>query len=323
MKKYSLPKISIVTANLNGAATLERAIQSIIYQDYQNLEYVIIDGGSTDSSLDIIERYTDKIDVVLIEKDQGISDAFNKGINRATGDIIGIISSDDFLAEVVLNDVAESYLQNNKPDVIYGDAGFLEDNRISLVRPDGLDKIWSRQPLKHSSVFVARNAYEKWGKFSLEYRNAMDYEFILRLYVAGAKFVYIPKTLSFFSAGGVNQKNLTQTIREVRDISARYGRSKLKANFTWFGKFVKIFLKRVLSAIRLTSILSIYRLFSPRYRTRGHFITFSGIDGAGKSTQIALLRKCFQDKGRRPGHIWSRGGYTSFLENVKSLLRKI
>ena len=268
MNNTKLPRISIITANLNGAATLERTVQSIIQQDYSNLEYVFIDGGSTDGSLGIVDLYKDKINIILSEIDQGISDAFNKGIDRATGDIIGIISCDDFLVEGVLNDVAKCYLENNQPDVIYGNAGFVEDNKIIPIRPDSLDKIWLRQPLKHSSVFVSKKAYEKCGKFSLEYRYAMDYELMLRFYLAGAKFVYLKKTLSCFSAGGENQRHLTKTIKEVRDISVRYGRSKVCANLTWVGKLAKIFLKRVLLATKLTPVLSIYRFFSPRYRIK-------------------------------------------------------
>lgn len=270
MNGTSFPKISIITANLNGAVTLERTINSIICQDYPNLEYLVIDGGSSDCSIDIINRYIDYIDVVLIEEDQGISDAFNKGIERATGDLIGIISSDDFLEENILSEVAKCYLKNIETDVIYGNAGFVEDSKVVIVLPDSLDRIWIGQPLKHSSVFVARDAYEKWGKFNLEYLYAMDYELILRFYLAGAKFVYLEKTLSHFLAGGVNQKYINRTIREVRDITVRYGRSKMRANLTLCSKLMKICLKNILLTIRFNYIFSVYRWFSPRYCTRRH-----------------------------------------------------
>ena len=104
-----LPRISIVTITYNSAATLEETIRSVTMQDYPALEYVIIDGGSTDGTLDIVQKYKDQIQVVVSEPDKGISDAFNKGVSRATGEIIGIINSDDILLPGALQEVAAAY----------------------------------------------------------------------------------------------------------------------------------------------------------------------------------------------------------------------
>ena len=103
------PRISVITITYNSAATLEETIRSVTMQDYPALEYVIIDGGSTDGTLDIVQKYKDQIQVVVSEPDKGISDAFNKGIAHATGEIIGIINSDDILLSGALREVAEAY----------------------------------------------------------------------------------------------------------------------------------------------------------------------------------------------------------------------
>ncbi len=266
MKKLiNLPKISIITANLNGALTLERTIKSIISQGYRELEYIFVDGGSTDGSLEIVNCYKENIDVLIVEKDNGISDAYNKGIEKATGELIGIISSDDFLADNILTNIANSYLENYRPDVIYGNAGHIEDGKTRIVRPDSINTIRDRQPLKHSSVFVTKNAYEKWGKFSVKFRYAMDYELVLRLYINGAKFVYLNKTLSFFSAGGVNQRAMGKTIREVHNITVKYGFPKWKADLVLSRKIMKYQTKKILKTFNLYHLISIYKYFHPRY----------------------------------------------------------
>lgn len=259
-------KISIITVNLNGAMTLDRTINSVIQQPYKDREYIIVDGGSTDLSHEIIEKYTNHINKIIIGNDKGISDAFNKGISLASGDIIGIISSDDYLTANVLDDIAKCYEDNDHPDVIYGKAGFIENNSTVIVRPDPLDVIWKRQPLKHSSVFVSQKAYEKWGMFDLAYKYAMDYELILRFFVKGARFVYIDRTLSFFSSGGVNQIYLQRTIKEVRDISIQYGMPRFKADLILYLKKTKIFLKNLLITLNLQPIINIYKKRLTRYK---------------------------------------------------------
>ena len=107
-----LPKISIITITFNSEKTLEETIESVLSQNYPNLEYLIIDGGSSDGTLEIVKRYKDKIDFVISEPDRGISDAFNKGIRYATGEIVGIINSDDLLLPDALHKVAENYDSN-------------------------------------------------------------------------------------------------------------------------------------------------------------------------------------------------------------------
>lgn len=269
MDNYSLPKISIITANLNGEATLERTIKSITHQSYQNLEYLIIDGGSTDGSINIINRYKDLIDVVLIEKDKGISDAFNKGIERATGDLIGIVSADDYLPEGSLENVAAIWNTNQDVDVIYGNSIIYELNNKKqfIVKPDkDFRAIWRRQPLKHSAMYVSRKAYSKFGMYDLKFHLAMDYELTLRFYLKNASFIYINKLIGAFCTGGINDQNFVRTMAEVRDISIYHGYTKLKA-YSWFYiKLIKLYIKKLLYRLHLFLLINLYRNISSRFK---------------------------------------------------------
>lgn len=259
------PKISIVTVNLNGGAILERAIRSIVEQKYSNIDYVLIDGGSTDDSLEIIDRYRDRIQSFVSEPDHGISHAFNKGIKLCQGVLIGIVSADDYLEPGALRAVADCYVQNNKPDVIYGDAGWLEHGVKKFVRPDPLNLIWHHQPLKHPSVFVRSDAYGRFGLFDENLRYAMDYELLFRFFRAGAKFTYLPKAITTISSGGVNQIHLLKTIHEVKESSIRHGTTRWQAEKVYWGKVAKWVLRSTLERLHLPGVIQKWRNRTGRY----------------------------------------------------------
>ena len=127
-------KISIITATYNSADTVEDTIKSIVGQTYPNVEYIIVDGGSTDGTLDIVNRYKDRITRVISEKDNGIFDAFNKGIALTTGDIVGILNSDDFYADSsVIQNVADKF-KSSSVDTVYGDLVYIDPQDTSIVR---------------------------------------------------------------------------------------------------------------------------------------------------------------------------------------------
>ena len=262
------PMISIVTATLNCANLLETAIQSIIQQDYPELEYVVIDGGSTDGTVDLIRRYEADIDAWVSEPDRGISDAFNKGISLCTGDIIGIVSADDYLLPQSLVRIAEAYCGHPEADVFYGNAVFVEpfNQRQFVVRPDvGLRTIWRRQSLKHAATFVTHRAYDRFGGFDSNYKLAMDYELILRFYTRGAKFIYLDWPLAAFRTGGISARHTYQTIREVRDISLRYGFSPMKAYPIYWLKLARLTAKHGLLRVGGIHLLNLYRSISARF----------------------------------------------------------
>ena len=199
------PKISIITITYNSEATVEETIKSIISQDYPNLEYVIIDGASTDGTLAIIEKYRDCIAKVVSEPDKGISDAFNKGIKNVTGDIIGIINSDDVLLPGALKAVADAYdaeVGVYRGNVLMWDSE--SDTKIQAVPTMEFPlHTFKKRIVCHPGTFVAKWAYEKYGTFKTHFRFMMDVDLLVRFYEAGVKFKYISEDLAMFRLGGV------------------------------------------------------------------------------------------------------------------------
>lgn len=193
-------KISIITVVYNGERFLEQAINSVLKQTYRNIEYILIDGGSTDKTVDIIKKYESQIAYWVSEPDKGIYDAINKGIEKATGELIGIINSDDWYELDTLENVAKMY----DPDtVIYGLIKNWSNEspvNISSFFPTMIPE----KMIPHPTCFVPKNIYQKYGIFDLNYKSCADYQFVLRLYRSGVKFVMIEKVLSNFRLGGVS-----------------------------------------------------------------------------------------------------------------------
>ena len=158
------PKITVITITYNSAATLEETIRSVTMQDYPDLEYVIIDGGSTDGTLDIVRKYKDQIQVVVSEPDKGISDAFNKGIARATGEVVGIINSDDILLPGALQEVAGAY--DPQVDVYSGLILFWNeetDDTFASYPEVTFDRLRLQYNVAHPARFVRKDAYQRYG----------------------------------------------------------------------------------------------------------------------------------------------------------------
>ena len=218
-------KISIVTITYNSSKTVEDTITSVLSQDYRNLEYIIIDGGSTDETLKIIQRYRDRIAYFVSEPDKGICDAFNKGIAAATGEIIGIINSDDLLCPGALSEVARAY--HSGIDVIYGKGKRLfPDGRLEDYLPRKISFLKYGMALVHPSTFVTKRAYIKYGMFDMRYKGCMDRELLLRMKTQGAKFEYVDAYLSIYRMGGFSDNNYQKVVAKERDeISIKYGAS--------------------------------------------------------------------------------------------------
>lgn len=168
-------KVSIVTVCYNSAKTIERTIKSVAGQDYTNIEYIIIDGGSTDGTLDIIDRYKDKISVLVSEPDKGIYDAMNKGIARATGDIIGFMNSDDWYADGAIAAIVDSFSKTDA-DIVYGKT-IVSKNGICQERINGsLNDICFGMVFCHQAVFVKSDLL-RYHPFDISYKIVADYEF--------------------------------------------------------------------------------------------------------------------------------------------------
>ena len=219
-------KISIITATYNSAKTLEVCMNSVLNQTYQNIEYILIDGNSTDETLKLIKTKASEFKRIIwiSEKDKGIYDALNKGIEKATGDVIGFVHSDDFLADSsILNTIANIFETKNV-DGVYGNLHYVNfDNVNHVVRN------WKSQPFKkgllskgwmpaHPTLFLKSEIYRKHGSFSLDYRIAADYEFILRIFkVNNYKFFYLPQTITKMRVGGASNRSLKNLILKTRE----------------------------------------------------------------------------------------------------------
>lgn len=239
-------KISIITITYNSEEYLADAINSIRNQNYPDLEYIVVDGGSTDGTLDIVKSNSDIISKWVSEPDRGISDAFNKGISMATGDIIGIINSDDMLSDNALSIIRDRV--NADTDVFYGNVvNFGEGIEHPYVtKPGPLDGLYVSMTLIHPAVFVRRSAYEKYGTFNLSYKCCMDRDLLLRMYSQGAKFQYVDESLARYRHGGVNQRTyVTTTVAEGEMISIEYGMSKPKAKLITLKKRVRFTLRSI------------------------------------------------------------------------------
>jgi glycosyltransferase involved in cell wall biosynthesis len=209
-------KVSIITICYNSASTLEATIRSVMHQDYPNIEYIIIDGASHDGTMDIIEKYKSKIAVLVSEKDKGIYDAMNKGLERATGDLIGILNSDDTYAyPSVISDIVT---QIGDSDSIYADLQYVDGTTGKVVRNwksgsfhrDNFLKGWMPP---HPTFFVRKEIYQRHGHFLIDQGSAADYEIMLRfLFKHNIKAAYWPKVIIQMKTGGASNITWKQRI---------------------------------------------------------------------------------------------------------------
>lgn len=231
-------KISVITTTYNSASTLEDTIKSVVSQDYKNIEYIIIDGLSKDNTLEIVNRYKDHISLVVSEKDKGIYDALNKGIEKATGDIIALLHSDDFYIDnTVLSEVATAFEKNNC-DSVYGNLYYVDkDDTNKIVRK------WVSGNYKHGmflngwmpphpAFFVKKSVYEKHGIFNLDFRSAADYELMLRLlHKEKISTVYLNKFLVKMRTGGQSNASVTNRIKANQEDRRAWNVNGLKPRF--------------------------------------------------------------------------------------------
>lgn len=251
------PLVSIVTIVYNGERYIEHAIQSVINQSYRNIQYIVIDGGSKDNTLSIIKKYSDRIAIIVSEKDEGISDAFNKGLVRATGDMVGILNSDDWFA----NDAVEKVVRNiGDADVVYGDLQLWKGVSKDFIVKGTHGYLENEMSINHPTVFVRRSAYEKFGLFDKRYKCAMDYDLLLRLKLRGCKFRYIPEVLANMRWGGTSDTGWMVGCREVRQIKNKYlPRRKWKNNLYFVKQVSAIALAKFLGKMKLNGIVRFYR----------------------------------------------------------------
>jgi glycosyltransferase involved in cell wall biosynthesis len=212
-------KVSIITVVLNNRLFIKDAIESVINQQHVNLEYIVIDGGSTDGSIDIINSYKNNINTIISESDDGIYDAMNKGLKLATGDIIGFLNADDFYANTtVLHQVVNSFASNSI-EALYADLDY-----VSSMNKDKVIRKWRSGAYNkhkftlgwmppHPTFFVKKSVYQNFGGFNQKLRMAADYEIMLRfLYVNNVTVFYLKQVIVKMRLGGQSNRNFKNRI---------------------------------------------------------------------------------------------------------------
>jgi glycosyltransferase involved in cell wall biosynthesis len=226
------PEVSIVTITMNAASTLERTIASVQSQTYPSIEQIFVDGGSSDGTVGIIRARARAQDYWISEKDKGISDAFNKGVTLARGSFILILNADDWLSPDQI-EISLKALRDSGADFVFGDLIFYQ-GEMSLFRyqgdPDYARVIHRRWPsVGHPTLLAARACFERAGLFDTHYRNAMDYDWLLRLHRAGGRGSYCSAIVANMTHDGVSNLQFRRTIEEIRQIVITDGRNPVLA----------------------------------------------------------------------------------------------
>tara|TARA_Y100000591_G_C21833941_1_gene701349 strand:+ start:572 stop:1348 length:777 start_codon:yes stop_codon:yes gene_type:complete len=242
-------KVTIITVTYNAASTIEQTIKSVLDQDYNIIEYIIIDGLSTDNTIQVANKYKSRISKIVSEKDKGIYDAMNKGIELATGDIIGILNADDYFTKKnIISNVVNTFHKNSKLDGVYSNLLYInKKNKISRLWETGnykkkyLSYGWT---IPHPTLFVKKAVYLKCMNYDLKFENAADYEFILRILVKfNIKLQYINIYSVIMRTGGASDSGLFNMLHQNKLIL------KAMKKYNVFGSVIKFIVYKIISRL--------------------------------------------------------------------------
>jgi glycosyltransferase involved in cell wall biosynthesis len=225
------PLVSVITVVLNRESCLERAIRSVLKQTYGNIEYVIVDGGSNDGTLDVIRRFDMHIDYWISEPDEGMYDAMNKGIDLCLGEIIGILNSDDWYEPDAIERVVAAFEGNSSASLVCGAMRMWPSNEkpYRIKRPLNPLPVHCAMPFNHPTCFFREDVYARTGKFDSSFCTAADYDLILRFLRTGDSIVALDCVISNFRAGGTTTNNVYPPIRQLWSILRKNGFGALSA----------------------------------------------------------------------------------------------
>lgn len=240
----ALPSISFITVCRNAEDSIARTVESVVSQKLPGDEYLVIDGASIDGTLDILKRM-DGIDLLISEPDQGISDAFNKGIKHATREIVSLVNADDRLIPGAAGDVRQLFVNDPSLDVIHGDVILMYgDTAVKRIKPSRFWwEPWRLVLFNHPATFVRRSVYGRHGGFNTSFRVAMDVELFFRWVSCGVRICYFPVPLVCMQQGGVSGQFAALGYREFRDAAVLHGHSRLLA---WLQFGCKLMASRML-----------------------------------------------------------------------------
>jgi glycosyltransferase involved in cell wall biosynthesis len=244
-------KISLITVSFNSEETIRDTIESVLFQDYEFIEYIIIDGGSTDSTLDIVNDYKEKIQIVVSESDRGIYDAMNKGIMVCSGDVIGVLNSDDFYPDRnIISCVAKVFRENIYSEIVLGGTDFVKNTELNNSVRKYSSRYFSPWMMRfgimppHPAAFIKKTAYDRIGYYKLDYKIGADFDLLLRmLKVNRVLYSKLDRICVRMRLGGVS----TEGVISFKVISSEILRS-LKENDIYSNSI--FVLLRVLSKIK-------------------------------------------------------------------------
>ncbi|WP_035321987.1 glycosyltransferase family 2 protein [Peribacillus kribbensis] len=219
------PLISIITVCYNSKLTIERTFKSILNQSYRNLEYIVIDGNSTDGTAGLVKQYQEVFEnngityKWISEPDNGIYDAMNKGIASAQGELIGIINSDDYYEESALRIIAQEYSKDNSYDVYHGLLKYHDSGKLSMIK-GAVSDVLPRHMIEHPTCFLKKETYKQYGVFNCKYKYVADYELLCRIRKNGGKFKLIDKVIANFYDGGAG--NTFKSVVEALKLRYEY-----------------------------------------------------------------------------------------------------
>ena len=224
------PLVSVVTVVLNSRSLLEQTIRSVLAQTHDNIEYVVIDGGSSDGTVDIIREHDHAIDYWVSEPDQGISEAFNKGIGTATGEMVGILNAGDWYTPSAVSQALKVRDRTDRFAIYHGCVAYChEDGTFAFQASPDLMRIWRYMSVFHPTMLVEREVYQRVGLYSSAFRYAMDCELVHRALRAGVRFVLVPEVQTHMRLGGRSHRHFQRAFAEFRDSVILHGGARLPA----------------------------------------------------------------------------------------------
>ena len=269
--RKDLPIITVITVIFNGKPFVRTTFDSVLNQSYPNVEYIVIDGGSTDGTLELLQEYDNKVDLWISEPDKGIYDAMNKGIDLSTGDWINFMNVGDRFASP---DVLDKFCDHERHgvDIVYGDALIQYENFEKPFKTHPLTEIWKYSPFCHQASFARAKLLNEY-KLDTNFTIGADHDFFYRAYKAGKKFSYLPTVVCYFDGRqGMTKRRIIQAIKDKRTAALRYEYSLRKAiYFRFFLLYIRssVLIKKLLGPV-ITDIL--IRLA----KNRGHHMKDQG-----------------------------------------------
>jgi glycosyltransferase involved in cell wall biosynthesis len=214
-----LPLVSIITVTKNAGKHIEQTVESVLSQSYGNIEYIIVDGVSTDGTVETVRGYGSRISLFVSEPDGGIYDARNKGIALCKGELIGLLNASDYYERDAVENVVGAYLEDLEAGIFHGNVRMLNPDGtfFKLKRPAvDVGRLYEGMSLYHPTFFVRRSVYETCGMFSEAFKLSADFDFALRCFCAGIKFRYVDAVITNFRKGGVSSRRWEEACLECR-----------------------------------------------------------------------------------------------------------